>query len=89
MHNQLERLAETALPERRLAAYARQYIGQLTLSRDNREQSALSMGRAVMYHGRALTVPQVAERIMDITPERLRAAAELVAPVRCSSLTLG
>lgn len=47
------------------------------------------MGRAVMYHGRALTVPQVAERIMDITPERLRAAAELVAPVRCSSLTLG
>ncbi|HUN20758.1 MAG TPA: pitrilysin family protein [Muribaculaceae bacterium] len=89
VHNQLERLAGTALPERRLAAYARQYIGQLTLSRDNREQSALSMGRAVMYHGRALTVPQVAERIMDITPERLRAAAELVAPVRCSSLTLG
>jgi len=86
---QLGRMGETRMSDRALERAKRQYIGQLTVAGENREQLALSMGRATLYHGRVLMPEEGIERIMAVDSEKLRQAAEMVSPSRCSTLTLG
>lgn len=78
-------LSGTPLSARALAAAKRQYIGQMTVAAQSREQSALSLGRATLFHGRALTDAEQRDRIEAVTPEALRAAAERL--TRLSTLT--
>ncbi|MBQ9076882.1 MAG: insulinase family protein [Muribaculaceae bacterium] len=87
--NHLDSMASSQMPVRRLEAAKKQYLGQLTVASDNKEQMALSTARATLYHGRVATAEEITERIMAITPESLREVAELVSPSNCSILTFG
>lgn len=85
----LSRLADKELTDRQLSAYKRQYLGQLTLGLDNKEQLAANCGRTLL-HGLAL--PDLAvttERLAAITPAMLRDAVERLAVAPRRSLTLG
>lgn len=84
----LGRLADSALSERRLAEYKRQYLGQLTLGLDNKEQLALSSARAVLHGLEPPTFDATAARIASITPEELRQAAQILAQAPLRTLTL-
>lgn len=84
----LSRLADNVLSERRLNAYKRQYIGQLTLGVDNKEQMALNCGRALLHGLSAPSLNATAQHILDITPEQLREAAQLLAQAPQRTLIL-
>ncbi len=84
----LNRFASSALSERRLAAWKRQYLGQLTLSLDNKEQLALNCGRAVLHGLPVPSFARTAEKIASITPEELREVAEKLAQAPLRTLTL-
>lgn len=84
----LHRFASKPMTERRLNACKRQFMGQLTLSLDNKEQLAINCGRALL-HGLDQPSPEAtAERIREITPSQLRDAAELLAGAPLLTLTL-
>lgn len=85
--NQLTDIAEHSLSERRLAAAKKQYLGQLILANDNRENRAIAIARATLFRGKALTSNEMVSMISEITSEGLRSAAESIA--NPSVLTLG
>jgi len=86
---ELMRMADTRLSERQLDAYKRQYIGQMTVSRENNEQCALSMARAFLYHHNVLSFKRVADKIREISAEQIRnMAASIISDGLCT-LTLG
>ncbi len=73
--NTLNRLADKELTERQLSAAKRQYLGQLALGLDNKEQVAINTGRALL-HGLAIpSLEATTDHIRAITPAALRAAA--------------
>lgn len=82
----VRRLADTPLSPRRLDAAKRQYLGQLTLSSTNTEQTALSTSRATLLRGRALTFDELTAPILALTPTDITAAAASLLPL--SRLTL-
>ena len=84
----LRGLAERPLSGRRLDAVRRQYLGQLTVGSVSLENSALSMARSVLRRGIVTTRAEIERRLAEITPESLREAAGMLAPDRCSVLTL-
>lgn len=85
----LTRLATDKLTPRRLEAAKRQYIGQLSVAADSRESIALGMARAMLYHNELPNRELTNRRISDVTAEELRDAAQRLAPIGLSQLTLG
>jgi len=81
-------LAESRLSPRRIEAAKRQYVGQLALGSENKEQVALAIARATLYFGHALEPQEVAERIMSVSADEVRGAAALVLPAVERRLTL-
>lgn len=81
------RLASTPLTAQQLERAKKQYIGQLTVSADNRESQILAIARATLYYGRPFTAAQRIEAIRAITPEQIMDAAQMIEPERLSSLT--
>ena len=84
---QLADMAETALTPRRLAAAKKQYLGQLVLANDNRENRAISIARATLMRGRALTQPELEQMVADVSADDIRDMANVVAAA--STLALG
>lgn len=82
-------LASSAMKPRALEAAKKQYIGQMTVGSDNREQAAISTGRAMLFYGYAAPTKEIIESINAITADDLRRAAEYLAPDKCSTLTFG
>lgn len=87
--NTLDGLASSPLDSRRLEAAKKQYLGQIVVSGENREQLALSTGRATLFYGQVMPDEEVAERIKSITAEQLRIAAERISWPNVSVLTFG
>ncbi len=87
--NTLDRLASESMSRRVLEAAKKQYLGQAVVAAENREQSAISIGRATLFHGSVLPAAELKERIMSITPGALRQAAEALTREKCSILTFG
>lgn len=83
------RLASAPLSDRRLAAAKKQYLGQMTVGGDNREQMALAAARATLFNGHVAPPEEIIERTNEITAEQLRQAAEHIASQRLSVLTFG
>ena len=84
----IERVADgTALSGRALEKAKKQYLGQLVVASDNRENNVLSIARSTLLAGRAATSAETAQRIMDVDMTALRRVAESLLP--CSILTLG
>lgn len=88
VENTLSRLADKPMTERRLNACKRQYLGQLTLGLDNKEQLALNCGRSLLHGLSQPSLAATTERIRSITPAQLRDAAELLAQAPGRTLTL-
>ncbi|MDE7153316.1 MAG: insulinase family protein [Muribaculaceae bacterium] len=76
VENVLHRLAEKPLSQNALLKAQRQYLGQLVVARDNREQVILGAARSAIYYGSVLTPQEVTKRIESVTSEDLRKAAE-------------
>lgn len=88
MHN-LERLTSDAIAAKALDAAKKQYIGQLAVASENKEQSSLSIARSMLYYGHVSSSEQVKERILSVTSDDILQVARLVAPANCSVLTFG
>lgn len=73
-------LAEKPLTKSRLDAYKRQYCGQLLVAADSAEFIAFNQGKSVLHYGTESDLDTVVERIMDVTPQQLMDAAELITP---------
>ncbi len=86
---QLSDIASKPLSQRALDAAIKQYLGQLAVASENREQMALATGRTMLYHNRVPTNTETINRIRAISPTDLLEAASFIAPEQCSILTLG
>ncbi len=82
----VDALAGGLMSERRLEAARRQLIGQLTVGSMNSEQVAISMGRSVLYRGRAVGFDETVEALRAVSAADLREAAAPLASL--SRLTL-
>lgn len=82
-------LASSPMNPKTLQAAKKQYLGQTIVAGENREQLALSTGRATLFYGRAISADEIIERINSITAEQVRTAAERLHPELCSILTFG
>ncbi len=87
--NVVNRLADRPLSDRALAAARRQYVGQLTVASENKENRALGIGRSMLYRNHVATDRELVEAIESVTAAELRAAADRIVPQWMSALTLG
>lgn len=76
-----------AITPRALEMAKRQYLGQLVVAADNRENSILGIARSTLFCGRAAEPAETEQRIRAVTPEALAAAAATL--TQNSTLTLG
>ncbi len=83
---QLDELADKPMSERTLNAARRQYLGQMILAAENTENRIISIARATLMRGRALSPEQIAEHLQALTPTGLRSCA--VGLLDTSSLSL-
>lgn len=86
--NELDRLAQSTMPEAAFEKIKRQYCGQLLVSSDHRENRAMSLAKSLLYYGEIYDIASMAEAIRRVTPAQLREVAELLAPPACGMLTL-
>lgn len=81
-------MASHRISDSRLEAAKRQYLGQCVVAADNREQEALSMGRAMLHFRRVRDFAEIRDFILSLTPADIQEAAAMLTPDRLSSLTL-
>lgn len=85
----LGRLLPERLNARSVAKAKQQYLGQVAVSNDNRENTVFRAARSTCFFGAAMTDKEYADAIGRITPEELCSAAErLLDPAGMSSLEL-
>lgn len=84
--NELCRIADGGLRAQAVEAAKKQYAGQLVVAGDNTENLALSLGKGILYYGKADSLGEIAEKIRSVTSEELREAAAMLYG-RCSTLT--
>lgn len=78
VREELQRLIDTPLTGRQLAAAKKQLIGQLGVAADNFENTALAMAKTFLHYGRPEDTAALVRRIEALTPDELQAiAAEL------------
>ena len=73
-----QRLAETEISARRLAAAKKQLIGQLAVSSDNGETLCLSMGKSLLSFGHIASDTENRNAIENVTAGQLRSLAETI-----------
>lgn len=84
----LDRMIDGDLSVRAIEAAKKQYLGQLAVASDNREQVALSLGRSMMYFGDIKSPEEIKNQILGITPDDVRKVAEMMSADKCSILTM-
>lgn len=88
VRRELESLASERLSPTALLNAKRQYVGQLLVASDNRENIAMNSAKSVLYYGEARDVRLTAAAIAEVTAEELRSVAEILASQGFSRLTL-
>lgn len=84
---ELKRLQTELITPQRLAQLKRQWMGQLTIMQENRENYVLSLARSFLYFDKVETLSQVSEQLSAITAEQLRdLSAQLFRDDRLSML---
>lgn len=86
--NELRSLAESPMNPRLFEKIKRQYIGQLLVSSDHREASAMALGKSLLHYGEIHDTAWTADRISEVSPEEMRTVAEILVSGQCSSLTI-
>ena len=74
--NNLEKLQDVPLSETGLKHALAQLRGQLAISAQNQENSALSMAKSVLYRGEAPSWEETMEKIEHTTAQQLREIAQ-------------
>ena len=80
-------ISSNGLSLRKIEEAKRQYLGQLAVSGENREQVSLSAGRSMLYRGKVVTRAEQVERINSLTPDMIAEAATMLAPENFSILS--
>lgn len=83
----IEGLAVSPMSQRSLDAAKKQYLGQSIVAAENREQSALGLGRATLFNGHVVTRSEIRERILSITPNEIQEVASTITHPNASVLT--
>lgn len=86
VNREIADMASHPLSDRALAAAKKQYIGQLAVASDNRENAAVALGRAALLYGVLSTPEQTAQSIEAITADELAETAKKISQL--STLTL-
>lgn len=88
IEREIERLADSPLPERTFRSIVDQYCGQLLVSSDHKESMAMSLGKSLMYYDSICDIRTTAEEVRRVSPEMMRSIAELIATSPRCRLTL-
>ena len=89
VNRELDRMMQTPLSPRQLAAAKRQLKGQLTIAADNREQFALDMAKHFLHCGKERSLNELIAQIDAITASQLQdVAQQLFAPEHMQQLIL-
>lgn len=85
---ELDRLCQAPMSQAAFARVLRQYVGQRLIEADDGESVMLAAARAVIFHGRALTLAEAAEEVRrTVTPESvMRVAREVLGGGKMSRL---
>lgn len=77
-----ELLAITAseLNAKKLEEYKKQYLGQLTISWENREHVIMGAARSLLVLGKVLSFDEIKNRIDNISPRTLHEASQFIQP---------
>lgn len=85
---EIEKLAASPLSERIFERARRQYLGQLCVASDNRENQAMSLAKSVLYYDEIHDINYVSSQISAVTTEDVRNIAALMLECGFSSLTI-
>ncbi len=75
VEKELDKLVQEPISEEQLALAKRQFIGQLTISTENREHIFLSMGKSFLHYNKVETFEELKKRIELISAEELHTIA--------------
>jgi len=73
---QLRQLTDKNLSPTALSKYKQQLVGQMAISNENQENSALSMAKYMLYYGYAPTLSELSQQIELISADDLRFVAK-------------
>ncbi len=88
IRKELDRLASTTLSDRAFEAIRTQYCGQLLVSSDHRESTAMSMGKSLLYYDNIHDIRKMTEHIHNVSKEEFRQIAEMLASAPLCRLTI-
>jgi len=75
---QLQKIVDQPIPENKLKKYKQQLIGQMTVSRENTENLALSLGKSYMRFGKMEDMETMKKQLETIQPEDLQETARVI-----------
>lgn len=79
IRSEMERLAERNLSDRAFRSAVNQYCGQLTVSGDQNENLAMTLGKSLLYYNEIHDIDYTVAKIRSLTPDDLRTVAERLA----------
>lgn len=88
VEREMKKLAESPMKPRKFESVKRQYVGQLSVSSDNRESCAMSLAKSLLYYGEIHDIDYMAQRIIALSAEEVRSVAEQLASEGFSSFTI-
>ena len=84
----IDKLSTKNVTQSELDKFKKQYIGQLTIAKENREQNIMSAARSILIRDYVLTYRELVDRINRITPLSLLEAAQYISPDKSNILVL-
>lgn len=78
IHKELQQLQTTPFTARQLAMVKRQFIAQMAISCENKENYILGAGKAILSHGEMDTMEEAYRKIQALTAHQLQEVAEEV-----------
>lgn len=78
IHKELQQLRTTPFTARQLAMAKRQFIAQMAISCENKENYILGAGKAILSHGEMDTMEEAYRKIQALTAHQLQEVAEEV-----------
>lgn len=89
INREFAKLRENRLTSTRLNALKRQFIGQMIIGQENRENVIISTGKSILYHNKALSLPQSIARVEAITAnDIIDVSNQLLNPALLSTLVI-
>lgn len=88
IHKEIDRVAQKQMSPRSFNAIREQYLGQLIVGSDQRENQAMSLAKGVLYFGKLLSMEDMARHIREVTAQEFQQMAQMVLSQGLNRLTL-